>query len=224
MVKCFMVSGTGPRAGRTTVGCALAFALKVRGLRVGVIKPAATGCAERNGVLAADDAAALLAAASSDLPLELAAPWCARSPLAPMDAAQADAVDAPDYAAIERALGEIANRSDVVIVEDSYGLAAKLDPTRDFADLARAHRLELILVIGVSATRPGFADAAKRALEYADARGIAVRGAILNALDAQANATIAQDADAVGRATGVRVLGTMRFKEPLSLAIVEQLL
>jgi dethiobiotin synthetase len=219
-----MLSGTGPRAGRTTVGCALAFALKVRGLRVGVIKPAATGCAERNGVLAADDAAALLAAASSDLPLELAAPWCARSPLAPMDAARADGAEAPDYAAIERALDEIISRSDVVIVEDSYGLAAKLDPTHDFADLARAHELELILVIGVSATRPGFADAAKLALEYANSCGIAVRGAILNALDAQANATIAQDADAVGHATGVRVLGTMRFKEPLSLAIVEQLL
>jgi hypothetical protein len=72
--------------------------------------------------------------------------------------------------------------------------------------------------------RPGFADAAKRALEFAAARGIQVRGAILNALDRQANATIAKDAEALARATGVRMLGAVRFKEPLSLAIVEHLL
>ena len=35
MAHRFIISGTGPRAGRTTVGCALAFAFKVRTLRVG---------------------------------------------------------------------------------------------------------------------------------------------------------------------------------------------
>ena len=51
-----------------------------------------------------------------------------------------------------------------------------------------------------------------------------MRGAILNALDRDANATIAGDAEALARATDVRILGTVRFKEPLSLAIVNQLL
>jgi dethiobiotin synthetase len=217
----FLLSGTGPRAGRTTVGCALAFAFKVRGRRVGVMKPAATGCAERDGALAADDAAALLAAASADLRLDLVSPYRYRSPLAPLDAARADGVPPPDFAAIERALGEIEDSSDIVLVEDTHGLAAKLDATHDFADLAFPHRLELILVVG---HRPGFADAAKRALEFAATRGVRVRGAILNALDREANATIAGDAEALARATDVRILGIVRFKEPLSLAIVNQLL
>ncbi len=224
IVKRFILSGTGRGAGRTTVGCALAFAFKVRGLRVGVMKPAATGCVERDGVLAADDAAALLAAASSDLPLDLVSPYRYRSPLAPLDAARADGVVPPDFAAIDRALREIENQSDVVIVEDTHGLAAKLDAGHDFADLALAHRLELILLIRVVGSRPGFTDAAKRALEFAASRGIQVRGAILNALDREASATIKDDAEALARATGARILGTVRFKEPLSLAIVEQLL
>ena len=223
-MKSFMFSGTGRGAGRTTVGCALAFAFKVRGLRVGVMKPAATGCAARDGGLAADDAAALLAAASSDLSLDMVSPYRYRSPLAPLDAARADGVAPPDFAAIERALREIENRSDVVIVEDTHGLAAKLDAEHDFADLAIAHRLELILLIGVVGRRPGFADAAKRALEFAAARGVPVRGAILNALDRETNATIAGYAEALASATEARILGTVRFKEPLSLAIVEQLL
>jgi dethiobiotin synthetase len=220
-MKCFMLSGTGRGAGRTTVGCALAFAFKVRGLRVGVMKPTATGCVERDGALAADDAAALLAAASSDLPLDLVSPYRYRAPLAPLDAARADGVAPPDFAAIDRALREIASQNDVVIVEDTHGLAASLDAVHDFADLAHAHRLELILVVG---RRPGFADAAKRALEFAASRGIQIRGAILNALDSEASPTIEDDAEALARATGARILGTVRFKEPLSLAIVEQLL
>jgi dethiobiotin synthetase len=220
-MKGYMLSGTGPGGGRTTVGCALAFAFKVRGLRVGVMKPAATGCVERDGAIAADDAMALIAAASSDLSLDLAAPYRYRSPLAPLDAARADGVAPPDFARIDRALREIESRSDIVIVEDTHGIAAKIDASHDFADLAIAHRLELILVVG---RRAGFIDAAKDALEFAAMRGIAIRGAILNALDRDASATIVEDAKAVALATGVRVLGTMRFKEPLSLAIVEQLL
>jgi len=220
-MKGYMLSGTGAGAGRTTVGCALAFAFKVRGLRVGVMKPAATGCVERDGAIAADDAVALIAAASSDLPLDLAAPYRYRSPLAPLDAARADGAEPPDFATIDRALREIGNRSDIVIVEDTHGLAAKPGSAHDFADLAFAHRLELILVVG---HRPGFVDAAKRTLDFAAAREIHVCGVILNALDREANAIIADDAEAVGRATGTRVLGTVRFKEPLSLAIVNQLL
>jgi AAA domain len=63
----FLISGTGPGVGKTMVGCALAFAFKVRSMRVGVMKPVQTGCREREGVLAPEDAASLLAAASSDL-------------------------------------------------------------------------------------------------------------------------------------------------------------
>ena len=221
MAQRFIISGTGPGAGRTTVGCALAFAFKVRARRVGVMKPAATGCVERDGVLAADDAAALLAGASSDLPLELASPYRYRSARAPLDAARADGTAPPDYAAIDRALRQIESQSDAVIVEDTYGLEAKLDAAHDFADLAFAHGLELILVVG---RRPGYADAAINALQFAARRGITVRGAILNALDREASAAIVSAAEALARATGARILGTVRFKEPLSLAIVQQLL
>jgi dethiobiotin synthetase len=217
----FIISGTGPRAGRTTVGCALAFAFKVRGFRVGVMKPVATGCVERNGMLAADDAAALIAAASSDLPIDLVSPFRYRSPMPPVEAARTDAAAAPDFQTIDKSLRQIDERSDVVIVEDAHGLAAKLDGANDFAGLALAHGLEMILVI---AQRPGYLEATHQALEFARERGVTVRGAILNALDREASADIAGDAAALAQDTGIRMLGTVRFKEPLSLSIVEQLL
>jgi dethiobiotin synthetase len=189
------------------------------------MKPAATGCAaDTDGGLAADDAAAMLTAASSDLPPELVAPYRYRSPLTPLEAARTDGVPPPDFEAIDRALSEIARRSDSVLVEDTHGLATLIDATHDFADLALAHHLDLILVVGVAAHRPDFADAARRALEFAAARGVSVRGAILNALDRGANDLVAGAAEELARATGASMLGTMRFKEPLSLAIVERLL
>jgi dethiobiotin synthetase len=221
MAQRFIISGTGPRAGRTTVGCALAFAFKVRGFRVGAMKPVATGCVDRDGLLVADDAAALVAAASADLPIDLVSPFRYRSPLPPLEAAKADGAVPPDFHTIDKALRQIEERSDVVIVEDAHGLAAKLDAANDFADLALAHGLEMVLVI---AHRPGYLETTQAALEFARTRGVTVRGAILNALDREASASIANDAAALAHTTGLRMLGTVRFKEPLSLAIVEQLL
>jgi dethiobiotin synthetase len=221
MAHRFIISGTGPRAGRTTVGCALAFAFKVRALRVGVMKPIATGCVVRDGLPAADDAAALIAAGSADFALEFISPYRYRSPLTPIEAAQADGVAAPDFTIIDRTLGQIESHSDVVIVEDTHGLATRLEATKDFADLAIAHGIELILVV---ARRPGYVDDAIAALDFAQRRKAPIRGAILNALAAATPVDIDRDADALALAIGAPLLGTMRFKEPLSLAIVEQLL
>jgi dethiobiotin synthetase len=230
MAPRFIISGTGLRAGRTTVGCALAFAAKVRALRVGVMKPAATGCVVRDGLPAADDAAALIAAGSADFALEFISPYRYRSPLTPIEAAQADGVAAPDFAIgvaapdftiIDRTLGQIESRSDMVIVEDTHGLATRLDGTNDFADLAIAHGLELILVV---ARRAGYLDDAIAALDFAQRRKVRIRGAILNALAPATPTDINREANALAHAIGAPLLGKMRFKEPLSLAIVEQLL
>ena len=59
-------------------------------MRVGVMKPVETGCAEVGGELQALDANALALAAGSQLPADLICPYRYRSPLAPLAAADAD--------------------------------------------------------------------------------------------------------------------------------------
>lgn len=221
MALSFLITGTGERVGKTMVGCALAFAFKVRALRVGVMKPVQTGCELRNGILIGEDAEALSAAASSNLAADLVSPYRYRSALAPADAAEVDGAALPDFARIEQAYREIAAASDVMIVEDAGGLAAPIDWRHNYADLAHALGLELILV---AANRAGFISEAVLALEYASRRGITIRGFILNALDREASATVQRDAELLAHATGARALGTVRFKEPLALHIVELLL
>jgi dethiobiotin synthetase len=217
----FLLTGTDPRVGKTTVGCALAFAFKVRAMRVGVMQPVATGCTARDGVLVPSDAAALVASASAMLPMELVSPYRYRSSLAPAAAAEADGASPPDFAAICDAYRKIAALSDATLVEESGGLAAPLDWRHTFADLALELKLEPLLIVG---NRGGFINTATLTIDYAARHGIPVRGFILNALDREASAMVERDAAAVARATGATCLGTVRFKEPLSLAIVERLL
>jgi dethiobiotin synthetase len=222
MARAFLMTSTSPRVGKTMVGCALAFAFKVRSMRVGVLKPVQTGCAVGpRGDLIPEDANSLIAAASANLNPEVVSPYRYRSALAPAAAALVDNTEAPDFAAIVRACHEIIQLSDVVLVEEAGGLGAPIDWEHTWADVCSTCGLELIVV---AANRAGFISAATTTLDYAAHRGVSVRGFILSALDAAASATVARDAEFLHRATGARCLGTVRFKEPLALNIVEQLL
>src|SRR5271169_2012853 len=97
--RSFLITGTGPRVGKTTVGCALGFAMRARGMRVGVMKPIDTGCVDTNGALESRDAQALALAVGSVLPHESICPYRYRSTPA--------SADAPDMAHIARCFEEI---------------------------------------------------------------------------------------------------------------------
>src|SRR5712692_10275146 len=86
----FLISGTDTGVGKTTVGCGLAAGFRELGLRVGVMKPAETGCESHAGELIAADAIALRAAANTSDPLELISPYRYATPLAPAAAAEAE--------------------------------------------------------------------------------------------------------------------------------------
>jgi len=216
-----LISAPAPGAGKTMVGCALAFALKVRGMRVGVMKPVAVGCAVRDGAVAADDASALVASASSALPIGAVSPYRYRSPAPPLDAARADGAPPPVFEAISAALGEIQRAHDAVIVEDAWRLDAHIDAAHDFADLARGHGLALVLV--TPADPDSFATAAAL-VDFARARQLEIRGVIVNALAHAGCGALDDAAHAFAETNAAPLLGVVRYKEPLALAIVERLL
>jgi dethiobiotin synthetase len=202
-------------------GCALAFAVKVRGLRAGVMKPIATGCAAYEGVTRADDAEALAAAASSASPLDRINPYRYGMPGAPLAASIADGAVLPNYGAIADGLRALQAVSDAVIVEEAWSLDAAIDDSHDYASLAADCGLELILV---AARQDGFIVEAARIVEHARRRQLTVRGIILNCLAMASPAEITRDAGRLAQAVRVPLLGTVRYKEPLSLAIVSGLL
>jgi dethiobiotin synthetase len=148
----FVITGTGAGVGKTTIGCALGFAMRARGLRVGVMKPVDT--------LESKDAQALALAVGSTMLMDLICPY--RYSSTPASA------DATHLAHIAECFSEIAAQTDVMLIESSRML--------DFADLAAMLDLEVILVVG---NRPGCADATTRSIQRCETRGLKVAGHIL---------------------------------------------
>ena len=221
MGRRFLITGTDARVGKTTVGCALGFALRARGIRVGVMKPIESGCAEVGGELQALDASALALAAGSQLPMELICPYRYRSPLAPAAAADADNLPPPDLTNIARCFQEIAAQNDAVLVESAGGLATPITWEADFADLASQLSLEVIVVVG---NRLGCLNAAVLTLAHAESNGLTIAGYILCDIDNLSSPVMETNAASLMRLTSTPYLGRMRYREPLAKAIVEQLL
>jgi dethiobiotin synthetase len=217
----FLITGTGNRVGKSTVGCALGFAFRARGLRIGVMKPAEVGCANHNGQLEASDTRALALAAGCDLPMELMCPYRYRSATSPPAAAELDSQPQPELGRISDCFDRVAAASDLVLVESTGGLAEPITWQSDFADLAAALDLEVIVVI---ANRLGAINSALLTLRYAASKGLRVAGWILNDLEPAVRPGDPTTVKTLSRLTDTSCLGTMRFKEPLSIEVVEKLL
>ncbi len=217
----FLITGTDTGVGKSTVGCALGFAFRARGLRVGVMKPAETGCEERGGILEPSDARALMLACGSTLPIDLVCPYRYRSRLAPPAAAERDNLPPPDIERITRCFREISDASDVALVEGVGGIAVPIKWGYDYADLAAAMDLTVIVVVG---NRLGCLNVAVLTLGYAQKRGLRIAGWLLNDTEPAVTPAAITNAASLTKMTAAPCLGTMRYKEPLAKSVIDRLL
>jgi dethiobiotin synthetase len=141
----FFITGTDTDVGKTYVGALIAKALKGDGKRVGVYKPAASGCRSENGSLISDDALTLWHAASKPGEFDKVCPQCFKAPLAPNLAAQAEGKRL-DQELLRSGLDYWRERSDIVLVEGAGGLLAPLGDNYFVADLANEFGFPLIIV------------------------------------------------------------------------------
>ncbi len=135
-----LVTGTDTGVGKTIVTAAVAAAAGAAGLRVAVVKPAQTGvgAGEESDVdtvrrLAAPDTAVTL----SEYP----------DPLAPLAAARVSGRPAPVLPSVVRAVSELAETHDLVLVEGAGGLLVPLGHGWTAADLAVALRAPAVVVV-----------------------------------------------------------------------------
>lgn len=221
MTRALMITGTDTGVGKTLLGCALAAAAKARRMRVGVMKPAETGCAAAHGELAPADAQALVCAASTELSLALVCPYRYPSPLAPACAAEADGLPAPDPGRIERCFREIAEQSELVIVEGAGGISVPITWRFNYADLALRLGLEVVLVVG---NRLGCLNATILSVHYAKARNLNLRGYVLNDIEPAVTAAAKTNAESLKRLVDVPCLGLIRHQRPVDAPIIDALL
>jgi dethiobiotin synthetase len=139
------VTGTDTGVGKTYVGAMIARALQAEGYRVGVYKPAASGCRCERGTLVSDDAVTLWKAAGEPGRLDRVCPQRFAAPLAPHLAAREDGKRL-DAARLRRGLDYWRRRSDVVLVEGAGGLMSPMGEEEYVADLACEFGFPLVVV------------------------------------------------------------------------------
>ena len=202
-----LITGTDTGVGKTFVGCGLAAALTVQGKTVGVLKPAETGCAMRNGSLYPEDAVRLAAFAQSSLPLDQICPYRFAPPVAPSVAAELTGV-AIEPRRISETFTHIATQHDFTIVEGAGGLLVPLVGRYTFANLAHDLRLPLLVVVG---SKLGALNHTLLTLHCAQTLSLPVTGYILNHPTPASDTAIQTNAHTLAQLTDTRSLGALPF-------------
>jgi dethiobiotin synthetase len=173
------VTGTDTGVGKTVASCALLHALRVRGLHAVGMKPVASGCERIGGIWRNEDARALIEASAVRTGYALHNPFALPAATAPQLAAR-DAGVAVTLAPIQAAYTALQAQADAVVVEGVGGWAAPLADGFEQADLVRALRLPVILVVGL---RLGCLSHARLTARAIEADGIALPGWIGSTVD-----------------------------------------
>jgi len=205
------ITGTDTGVGKTLVACGLAALLRDSGYRVGVMKPAETGCEERDGNPFPQDAYLLKEVSGCSEPVEKICPYRLKEPLTPSMAAEREGVKV-DISLLEKIYGEISSNYDITLVEGAGGLFAPILPSYTYADLAKLLKLPLLVV---AANRLGVINHLLLTLEHASCRGLRVLGYVFNRLDAQPSLAADTNREALLSLTAVPYLGEIPYIEDL---------
>lgn len=209
MTKGIFITGTDTGVGKTLLAASLAAFLRDRGYRVGVMKPAETGCPESDGTLIPQDALRLKEAAGCAEPIETICPYSFAEPLAPSIAAERSNRKI-DVDLLLSTYGEISAKYDVTLVEGAGGLMAPLLPSYTYADFARVLKLPVLVV---AANKLGVINHLLLTLEHASCRGLKVLGYVLNRISNENSLAAETNREVLFGLTGVPCLGELPFIE-----------
>ena len=224
MSKGIFITGTDTGAGKTFVTATLAAYLRDAGYRVGVMKPAETGCEDSDGKLIPADALRLKDASGCAEPIEKICPYRFAEPLAPSIAAERAGV-AIDIDHLLAVYDEISSSHDVTLVEGAGGLLVPLLPGYTYADFARVFKLPILIV---AANRLGAINHLLLTLEHASCKGLRTLGYVLNRISNETSLAADTNREVLSNLSGVPCLGEFPFVESvesrknLPLAVFEQ--
>lgn len=205
------ITGTDTGVGKTVFACGLAALLKEAGYKVGVMKPAESGCDRGGGKLLPQDAVALKQASGCELPLETICPYQFHEPLAPSVAAEREEVRID----IDRLMGvynEISSIHDITIVEGAGGLLVPLLPSYTYADFVKVLKLPLIVI---AANKLGMINHLLLTLEHAGCKGLRVLGYVLNQIEQEPSLAAQTNREALASLTGVPSVAELPYMEGL---------
>ncbi|MDF1622293.1 dethiobiotin synthase [Pseudohongiella nitratireducens] len=147
--KAFFVTGTDTEVGKTLVSSALLTAANQLGKTTVGMKPVAAGCESVDGQWRNEDALALMASASLELPYEQVNPVALPAAIAPHLAA----AQAGRRLSLDRLTGFcqaiMMQRADLTVIEGAGGWRVPLNEREMLSGLASRMQLPVILVVGI---------------------------------------------------------------------------
>lgn len=196
-------AGTDTDVGKTYVASLVAASLHRSGRRVGVYKPAASGCRDEAGVRIADDAVALWNAAGKPRWIGDVCPQRFLAPLAPPAAATAEGTTV-DAELLRRGADVWMLDSDVVIVEGAGGMFSPLADGVLNIDLVKKFAAPRVII--VAADRLGVIHQTLATIHASRACGVDPVGVILCDPDGAADVSTQTNAAQIAAYTEVPVI------------------
>ncbi len=178
MKKGVFITGTDTGVGKTIISGAIVSFLKAKGIDVGVMKPAESGCVLQDGKLIPHDALFLKEVSEVEDPLDLINPFRLKNPLAPWVACELEGIRI-DKERIKNAYLSLSERHEIMIVEGIGGLLVPVNQKFLVSDLIGF--LDLPIVV-VSRSNLGTINHTLLTIRCAENLGIKILGVIINNL------------------------------------------
>lgn len=196
-MKGIFITGTDTAVGKTIVSAALAAAFHGRGVKVGVLKPFASG--------SWDDTRLLKAAARMPESLSEITPFFFKHPLAPYASLKLEKRKI-DPRTLKRRLQPIAKRYDFWVVEGIGGAAVPITRDWDALDTARLLGLPVLIVARLSL---GTLNHTLLTIDRVRRKGLELKGIVLNAFPPKKKAGPAEKTNPsmIAELSGERLLG-----------------
>jgi len=208
MGKGIFITGTDTGVGKTLITGGLAAIFRGKGIDVGVMKPAESGCRREDGQLVPEDALFLKEMSGCQDDLLLINPYTLEHAISPAQAAEIEGVDIK-LEVIRKAYAALASKHELVLVEGAGGLLSPLNSQLFMADLPA--ELGNIPILVVARDILGAINHTLLTISYARGEGINVLGIVANRTSPTRELANVYNEEALERWASVPFLGTVPF-------------
>lgn len=171
----YFVTGTDTEIGKTYASSFLLKKYARLGWKTLGLKPIASGAVDGQS----EDALALKAASSIDLPLDMVNPFCFTPPIAPHIAAREAGIEISSQGLLEGLAPSLSITADLCLIEGAGGFCVPINETEMWEDVVRAFDIPVILVVGMRLGCLNHAMLSERAIIGA---GLTYKGWVANQL------------------------------------------
>lgn len=171
----YFVTGTDTEIGKTYASSFLLKKYARLGWKTLGLKPIASGAVDGQS----EDALALKAASSIDLPLDMVNPFCFAPPIAPHIAAREAGIEISSQGLLEGLAPSLSITADLCLIEGAGGFCVPINETEMWEDVVRAFDIPVILVVGMRLGCLNHAMLSERAIIGA---GLTYKGWVANQL------------------------------------------